>query len=191
MLRPIIHKSQMLNRVAVPYGMLDDIAAALNACGIEIANVLRRPYVQLQPNERATVMADLDTAGFCGRRLVIEATGNVDDMRAFVRDRLSDYDCPEQVTAVPTPYDKAYACNTFYSELIDCYYDSIAHNDIEAADEERRMLQSMWAEYEQTMSAAIDYARKTDDIATDLALTPLLEHTRRRLLDNGVIGSSL
>lgn len=183
----VIRKSQTPNRVAIPYGMLDELTAALGASGIEVTNVIRRPYVQLPPETREDVMADLDAANVNGRRLVIEAAGNADDMRAFVRGRLSPYARSEQVGVESIPCDKAHARNTIYSELIDCYYDSVARGNSEAAAEEREMLRNMWAEYEQTVTAAIDYARKTDDIANDLAFTSMLSDTRRRLRDLGIL----
>lgn len=186
----VIRKSQTANRVAIPYNMLDKLTAALGASGIEVTNVIRRPYIQLKAEERATIMYDLDEADVIGRRLVVEAAGNADDMRAFVRGRLSPYMRPEQAAVESTPCDRALGLDTTYSELIDCYYDSIAHGNIEAAAEEREMLQSMWAEYEQTVSAAIDYARKVDDVANDLAFTSLLSDTRRRLCDLGILDNA-
>lgn len=186
-----ISKSQTINRVAIPCTILDDIAAALNASDIKIAKILDRPYVQLQPDERVAVMADLDAADVGGRRLVIEAAGDVDDMRTFVRGHLPAADRSEPMPAVSNPYGKAHANNTIYSELIDCYRDSIARGDAEAAAEEREELQNMWAEYEQTISAAVAYARKTDDIANELVFASLLEDTKRCLLEDDVIAPSL
>ena len=191
MLQSIIHKSQTMNRVAIPYGMLDDITAALNASGIGITNILDRPYIQLQPDERTAVMADLDAADVGGRRLVIEAAGDIDDMHAFVRDRLSAADRSESMVIASNPCDKAHASNTSYSELIDCYRDSVARGNAETAAEEREMLRDMWVNHERTLSAAIAYAHKTDDVASELAFTSLLEDTKRCLLEDGIIGSSL
>lgn len=191
MLQQTIRKSQRTNFVAIPYGMLDDITAVLDTCGIGITNVLRRPYAQLPPEAREDVMSDLDDAGVNGRRLVIEAAGDVDDMRAFVRDHLPTANCPKQTITASSPYDEAYARNTLYSELIDCYRDSIARGDAEAAAEESEELRNMWAEYEQTISVAIAYARKTDDVTNELAFASLLEDTKRCLLEDGVITPSL
>lgn len=191
MLHPTIRESQTMNRVAIPYGMLDGITAALDAAGIEIAGVLDRPYVQLPPDGRDAVMADLDAAGVGGRRLVIEVAGDADDLRAFVLDHLPARDDSAQAAAASTPCDEAHARATIYSELIECYRDDVARGNDEAAAEERKMLRNMWAEYERTMAAAIDYSREVDDIANDLALMSLLEGTRRRLLDCGIIDPSL
>lgn len=185
-----IRKSETVNGVAVPYTMLERFVKALDAAGIKATRIIERPYVQLEASVRETIMADLDAANITERRVVVEATANADDMRAFVRDRLSECARSEQIVA-STPCDKALSCNTLYSELISCYYDSVAHGDAATAAGEREALHDMWAEYEQTMLAAIDYARKIDDIASELAFMPLLEDTKNRLLADGIIEPSM
>lgn len=185
-----IRKSETVNSIAIPYTMLGHFIKTLGVANIKVARIIERPYIQLKAPVREAIMTDLDAANVTGRRVVVEAAADADDMCAFVRDHLSDCDSPEQ-TAVSTPCDKALACNTLYSELIDCYYDSAAHGDAVGAVKERKALRDMWAEYEQTMLAAIDYARKMDDIASELAFMPLLEDTKSRLLADGIIEPSM
>lgn len=178
MSRPI-RRAQATNLVAIPHDMLDALTGALAESGIEVADVIKRPYMQVKSPMREALMYDLDLACVRGRRLVVKAAANVGDMRAYVRDHLPE---PETLDATKlTPLDEARALNATFSELVDCYDDDVAAGNALAAEGEAHMLRCLWPEYERAMATGIAYARGTDDDANAAALELLLSNARKRL----------
>lgn len=181
MSRPI-RRAQATNLVAIPCDMLNDLTGALAESGIEVADVITRPYVQVKSPMREALMYDLDLAGVRGRRLVVKACANVGDMRAYVRDHLPEPETPDATKL--TPLDEARALNATFSELVDCHDQKRGAGNALAAEGEAHMLRCLWPEYERTMADGIDYARKTDDDANAAALELLLANARNRLVAN-------